>query len=394
MGYLDDPINPPRYQHIARYLVLCRQLYRWARRVRDSCRRFKKAATNTDVEGCRHVHDSPYSCTVYSKLSVPSVRMGAATEQFDATLSDWVPARHASCVIKLPNVIVNAISVSSIRDTHSVLYLDLPRSLTVCLFSSAICCRKANPRQNTSPLTSFRMALPRSISCRGLGFRTGWGGNNVTRYSGRMDLQTTKEVRKGSKARLFTSSSSRATLYFAPSSRLSASGLPHDYSRSRTLPASLHNFASLSRLSPRCQNLNTTRQYQNMASEDGEAKKGTTFKVENQTTPAEPSTLPPSTHASSTSKPPIPPPDSSPSSPSPDSIPTNAQQRQTDWRIIKRLMINVWPRNDWKTRLTVLGGFGLLVSAKVRLLNRSVLESSNSFFCRFSMFKSRRFSKQ
>lgn len=293
-----------------------------------------------------------------------------------------IACQHVMCH-QIANVIVNAISVSSIRDTHSVLYLNLPRFLTVCLFSSAICCRKANLRQNTSPLMSFRMALPRSISCRGLGFGTGWG-NNVTRYSCRIDLQTTKEVRRGSKARLFTSSSSRATLDFVSSSRPSASGLPHDHSRSRTLPTSLHNSASLSRIFPRCQNLNTMRQYQNMASrpesEDGEAKKGITFKVENQTTPAEPTTLPPSIHASSTSKPPIPPLDSSPSSPSHDSIPTNAQQRQTDWRIIKRLMINVWPRNDWKTRLTVLGGFGLLVSAKVRLLNRSVLESSNSFF--------------
>ncbi|KAF9556055.1 P-loop containing nucleoside triphosphate hydrolase protein [Agrocybe pediades] len=45
--------------------------------------------------------------------------------------------------------------------------------------------------------------------------------------------------------------------------------------------------------------------------------------------------------------------------------PTNAEQRRTDWSIIKRLMVNVWPKNDWRTRLTVLGGFGLLVTAKV-----------------------------
>jgi ABC transporter ATM len=223
------------------------------------------------------------------------------------------------------------------------------------------------------------MALPVSFSCRGLGFGSGWG-SNVARYSGRMNLQTTKEVRKGTHARLFSSSSSRATLDFGSSSCPSASGLHRDYSRSRTRPASLDNSASLSRLLPRFQNLNTTRQYQNMASrpesEDREVKKGITFKVENQTTPAEPTTLPPSTHASSTSKPPTPPPDSS----SHDSIPTNAQQRRTDWRIIKRLMINVWPRNDWKTRLTVLGGFGLLVSAKVCLLIRFVLEFSITFF--------------
>ena len=219
------------------------------------------------------------------------------------------------------------------------------------------------------------MALPVSISYRGLGVGKGWG--NAARYSSRMDLQTRKEVRKGTNARLF---STGATLDFMWS-RPSVSALHHDYSRSRALPASLNSSASLSRLFPRCQNLNTTRQYQNMAprpgSEDGEAKKRITFKVENQTTLTEPTTLPPSTHLSSTSKPPIPPPDSPPSQ---DSIPTNAQQRLTDWKIIKRLMINVWPRNDWKTRLTVLGGFGLLVSAKVRLLIRSVLDSSISFF--------------
>lgn len=47
-------------------------------------------------------------------------------------------------------------------------------------------------------------------------------------------------------------------------------------------------------------------------------------------------------------------------------IPTQAEQRRIDWGIVKRLMVNVWPKNDWRTRLTVLGGFALLVSAKVR----------------------------
>ncbi|KAF8170432.1 iron-sulfur clusters transporter ATM1 [Pholiota molesta] len=54
----------------------------------------------------------------------------------------------------------------------------------------------------------------------------------------------------------------------------------------------------------------------------------------------------------------------------PTDIPTQAEQRRIDWTIVKRLMVNVWPKNDWKTRLTVLGGFGLLVSAK--LLNVQV----------------------
>ena len=186
----------------------------------------------------------------------------------------------------------------------------------------------------------------------------------MVRYSGRMNLQMTNEFRKGTKARLFSSTSSRATSNFV-SSCPSASGL---CSRSTTPPASFYNSARPLPLFPRFQNLNTARQYQNMASrpepEDGEAKKGPTIKAEHGITPAEPTTSSPSTHVFSTSKPPTPPPDSS----SHDSIPTNAQQRRTDWRIIKRLMINVWPRNDWKTRLTVLGGFGLLVSAKVRLL--------------------------
>lgn len=51
--------------------------------------------------------------------------------------------------------------------------------------------------------------------------------------------------------------------------------------------------------------------------------------------------------------------------PEPD-IPTAAEQRRNDWIIAKRLMFNVWPKNDWKTRLTVLFGFGLLVTAKVK----------------------------
>lgn len=46
-------------------------------------------------------------------------------------------------------------------------------------------------------------------------------------------------------------------------------------------------------------------------------------------------------------------------------IPTAAEQRRTDWTIAKRLIINVWPKNDWKTRLTVIFGFLLLVIAKV-----------------------------
>lgn len=49
-------------------------------------------------------------------------------------------------------------------------------------------------------------------------------------------------------------------------------------------------------------------------------------------------------------------------------VPTPAEQRRSDWGIIKRLLVNVWPKNDWKTRWIVLLGFGLLVSSKVSVL--------------------------
>ncbi|CAA7269539.1 unnamed protein product [Cyclocybe aegerita] len=63
-------------------------------------------------------------------------------------------------------------------------------------------------------------------------------------------------------------------------------------------------------------------------------------------------------------------------------IPTQAEQRRTDWAITKRLMMNVWPKNDWKTRLTVLFGFCLLVTAKVLNVQvpqifKSVIDSLN-----------------
>jgi hypothetical protein len=44
---------------------------------------------------------------------------------------------------------------------------------------------------------------------------------------------------------------------------------------------------------------------------------------------------------------------------------TAKEQRRNDWNIIRKLMVNVWPKNDWKTRGTVLLGFGLLVTGKV-----------------------------
>ncbi|KAF5363195.1 hypothetical protein D9758_008316 [Tetrapyrgos nigripes] len=41
------------------------------------------------------------------------------------------------------------------------------------------------------------------------------------------------------------------------------------------------------------------------------------------------------------------------------------EERRNNWKIIRRLMANVWPKNDWKTRGTVILGFVLLISGKV-----------------------------
>lgn len=45
--------------------------------------------------------------------------------------------------------------------------------------------------------------------------------------------------------------------------------------------------------------------------------------------------------------------------------PTQSEQRKKDWRIIRRLLENVWPKNDWDTRGRVLFGLSLLVGGKV-----------------------------
>ncbi|KAG6809163.1 Iron-sulfur clusters transporter atm1, mitochondrial [Tricholoma furcatifolium] len=63
-------------------------------------------------------------------------------------------------------------------------------------------------------------------------------------------------------------------------------------------------------------------------------------------------------------------------------IPTAKEQRKTDLNIVKRLLVNVWPKNDWKTRGTVLLGFGLLIGGKilnvqVPLVFKSVIDALN-----------------
>lgn len=52
---------------------------------------------------------------------------------------------------------------------------------------------------------------------------------------------------------------------------------------------------------------------------------------------------------------------------------TEKEQSRRDWEIIKKLIPNIWPKNDWGTKTRVLVAVGLLVGGKVRL---------PSFLCR------------
>lgn len=68
--------------------------------------------------------------------------------------------------------------------------------------------------------------------------------------------------------------------------------------------------------------------------------------------------------SSSSLKPPSLPPSPPPANPLEPHI-TSAEERRSNWRIIKSLMVNVWPKDDWKTRGTVILGFGFLITGKV-----------------------------
>ena len=45
-----------------------------------------------------------------------------------------------------------------------------------------------------------------------------------------------------------------------------------------------------------------------------------------------------------------------------------SQQRKNDWRIVKQLSGNLWPKDDWSTRARVVVGMGLLVAGKVSFI--------------------------
>ena len=44
---------------------------------------------------------------------------------------------------------------------------------------------------------------------------------------------------------------------------------------------------------------------------------------------------------------------------------SQAEQRRRDWSIVRQLAVNLWPKDDYKTRARVVFGFGLLVGGKV-----------------------------
>jgi ATP-binding cassette subfamily B (MDR/TAP) protein 7 len=41
------------------------------------------------------------------------------------------------------------------------------------------------------------------------------------------------------------------------------------------------------------------------------------------------------------------------------------EQSLTDWNIIKRLAVNIWPKGEWEIKVRVAGALGLLVAGKV-----------------------------
>ncbi|CDO74513.1 hypothetical protein BN946_scf184979.g68 [Trametes cinnabarina] len=61
---------------------------------------------------------------------------------------------------------------------------------------------------------------------------------------------------------------------------------------------------------------------------------------------------------------------------------SQAEQRKRDWNIVRKLVQNIWPKDDWKTRGRVLFGFGLLVGGKllnvqVPLIFKQIIDTLN-----------------
>jgi hypothetical protein len=72
----------------------------------------------------------------------------------------------------------------------------------------------------------------------------------------------------------------------------------------------------------------------------------------------------------SSPKPEVPPKPTRVESQVPESEPSQKEQRRRDWAVMKKLLVNVWPKNDWRTRGAVVLGFVFLIAGK--LLNVQV----------------------
>ena len=46
---------------------------------------------------------------------------------------------------------------------------------------------------------------------------------------------------------------------------------------------------------------------------------------------------------------------------------TQAEQRRTDLKIVKQLLVNIWPKGQWDVKTRVVAAVGLLLVGKVRL---------------------------
>ena len=68
------------------------------------------------------------------------------------------------------------------------------------------------------------------------------------------------------------------------------------------------------------------------------------------------------------------------SSPAPLTVATgisNAEQCRRDWAIVRRLVVHIWPKNDWGMRGRVVLGLSLLISGKVRYTSALFLHISH-----------------
>ena len=60
---------------------------------------------------------------------------------------------------------------------------------------------------------------------------------------------------------------------------------------------------------------------------------------------------------------------------------SDKQQSLTDWKIIKRLASNIWPKGEWEIKTRVVGALGLLVAGKVG----SLLQASDRIAAKLNL---------